>query len=116
MINVSKFKKLSLDRQSDPHLVQVYSVYDQAAGFFNPAYSSNNTPEQELLQLKRAAMQGAIKYPNDMVLYLVGVFDTNSGRFADCQSYSVGSLSIGDFARKVNVYENSDLPQKDARG
>lgn len=108
MIRLTRFKRLQLDPQKDPHLVQVYCLFDKAAGFFNRPYTSTNVPETELLVLKRSAMQGAIQYPNDIDLYLVGVFDTNSGRFAHCQTYQVGSLDIGDFARQVNVPEKGE--------
>lgn len=112
MIDTSKYKKLKLDAQKDPHLVQVYAIYDKAAGFFNPPYCSNNAPEQEILHLKRAAMNNAFQYPNDLELYLVGIFDTNLGSFAQAQTYQVGSLYIGDFARK-ETKKHDDMALRD---
>lgn len=100
MIRINGYKALKLDTQRDPHLVQVYSVFDRVAGFFNPPYASMNTPEQEALMLKRSAMNEGIKYPNDLDLYLVGIYDTNNGRFVENSTLFVSSLSIGDFSRK----------------
>lgn len=112
MITTSRYKKLKLDPQKDPHLVQVYAVYDKLAGFFNPPFASNLVPEQQLQELKRAAYNGAFQYPNDLELYLVGIFDTNLGGFAESVTYQVGSLSIGDFSRKEN--NNDDIRLQNA--
>lgn len=104
--DLSKYKKLKLDHDVEPYLVYLYSTYDQAAQFFNEPVSSALEPEKMLLQMKRAALNGAFHYPNDLTLYLVGVFDSRNGKVIDANSYYVGSLAIGDFARKVNKNGN----------
>lgn len=106
MKGLSRYKKLKLDAEAEPYLTYVYSLYDQAAKFFQDPMASPMEPEKHYLQCKRAALNGAFHYPNDLVLYLVGIFDSRNGRFVDCQAYEIGSLSIGDFARKVNQHGN----------
>lgn len=107
MINLARYKKVKIDPQAEPHVAYCYSIFDRAAGFFNPVYTTQSAPEQQLMNEKRAAMNGVYHYPNDLVLYLVGIFDTNTGSFRDSNSYEVGSLYIGDFARKE--YKNDDV-------
>lgn len=106
--DLSKFKKLKLDPEAEPYLTYVYSLYDKAARFFQDPMSAALSPEQMIVKMKRAAMNGAFQYPNDLVLYLIGIFDSRNGVFTECQSYEVGSLYIGDFSRKEN--ENGNVP------
>lgn len=114
MIKVSHFKQLKLDSQKDPQILFLYSLYDKAAGFFNAPVASALVPEQQVMEMRRAAMSGVYMYPNDLDLYLVGQFDTLSGRMIDSNSYLVGSLFIGDFARKDYKNDGSIPPQKAA--
>lgn len=100
MIKLVRYKKLPVNPEEEPHLVYCYSLYDKAADFFNPVYTTQCEPQKELLSQKRCALNGVYPYPNDLVLYLVGIFDTNVGIFREAQTLEVGSLFIGDFARK----------------
>lgn len=102
MINLARYKKLKLDPQKDPQNVYLYSFYDKPAAFFDAPFASMCSPEQMLLKARRDAMNGAFHYPNDLTLYLVGIFDSHTGRIIDGNTYEVGSLYIGDFARKEN--------------
>lgn len=104
--DLAKFKKLKLDHEAEPYLTYVYSLYDKAARFFQDPMSAALSPEQMIVKMKRAAMNGAFHYPNDLVLYLIGIFDSRNGIFTECQSYEVGSLYIGDFLRKDHPYGN----------
>lgn len=113
MLNLSRYKKLKLDPQAQPQNVYLYSLYDRAANFFDAPGASMCTPEQMLLKARRDAMNGVFHYPNDLVLYLVGIFDSRNGRIIDANTYEVGSLYIGDFARKETVKQNGNVQNED---
>lgn len=113
MIKLAKFKKLNLDPQAEPQLVYLYSLYDKAANFFEAPGASMCVPEQMLLKLRRDATNGAFHYPNDLVLYLVGIFDSHTGTIVEKATYEVGSLYIGDFSRKGN--NNNGITQDEGQ-
>lgn len=108
------YKKFKLDQEAEPYLTYIYSLHDTAASFFEDPLASALPPEHMLVKMKRAALNGAFKYPNDLTLCLIAVFDSRNGRLVEATTYEVGSLYIGDFARKVNKDGNVPTQNQEA--
>lgn len=99
-------------------ILYVYTVYDKKADYCEPVACTPSDPARFLLEMRRHAMNGYLKYPEDKQLVLVGAFNDGTGKLTALdQPQVIGDLKLPEgFERKEEQHVPLSEEQPRAEG
>lgn len=101
-MKADKFADFLRKSMDSDKLCYLYTLYDRKADYCHPLTCTPSEPGRFYAECRRAAMNGLVKYPEDLDLVFVGVFNDGTAEIKALDKPQViGSLELpADFQRK----------------